>query len=147
MMVSDDGKVTCALCIEETSPRLVWEGVSFCCSHLAYTLFAQAYPGWSVVRYSPQTALLAAQLLVKWCREHHGHTLVKRRYDPKQCDDEPGQLESWRVLRWMKEKALQEDSEPFKDAFAVLDEEFGPEVWRTKRGKPPILSPCSLLGV
>jgi hypothetical protein len=47
----------------------------------------------------------------------------------------------------MKEKALQEDSEPFKDAFAVLDEEFGPEVWRTKQGKPPILSPCSMLGV
>jgi predicted aminopeptidase len=37
-------------------------------------------------------------------------------------------------LRWMKNKALQEDSTSFNEAFAAMDEAFGPEVWRLKPG-------------
>jgi predicted aminopeptidase len=72
--------------------------------------------------------------LVTWCREHHSNTLVKSRYDNRQCDDEPGHLKMRAFLRWMKNKALQEDSTSFNEAFAAMDEAFGPEVWRLKPG-------------
>jgi hypothetical protein len=65
--------------------------------------------------------------------------MMKSRYDCKQCDDPAGWKEMWNVLRWMKYKAVEEESMLFKDAFAVLDEAFGPEMWRVKQGKALIL--------
>lgn len=96
----------------------------------------QACPGWSeqVRSKTEQQALKEAEQLVQWCKQHwHGepvsrHITSCRRVDPK------AQKDMWRILKYLKEAAANVRGGCFPEAFKVLDDAFGAEVWRQKKG-------------
>lgn len=101
----------------------------------SHTCHEQAFSAWSedpktLGRYRPAQAAQDARVLVRWCREKHGGTLVRKRFNVRVCKDKQGHAAMSATLRRLKRAEKGAKADNFHEAFGVMDKAFGCG-WRT----------------